>query len=273
MVPSESFRVDTFTSRKYRSLVVMAILAGMATAAVIVLLMAWRSAATLQSAAANAPAQTSRPSPFGTAATPALPPGPKLTPPQIAKAGNQAVVTVTGYDADDKPLSQANGYVYSSSGIIVTSFSAIRGASSVSIDTAKGGELNVIALMGYSPSSDLAVLAVLEGNLPALETGPGEVVQEGDLAVAIGPNGGVSQGAIGPRRAIGGVDLIPIGMQGSPGSPVLNEHGKVIGLTIKRSAGANAVYAIPSHYISDLLAERRTMSFAQMLEETGQTTQ
>jgi hypothetical protein len=52
---------------------------------------------------------------------------------------------------------------------------------------------------------------------------------------------------------------------------VLNEHGKVIGVTIERLAGVNSVYAIPSHYISDLLAEHRTMSFAQMLEETGQT--
>jgi S1-C subfamily serine protease len=200
----------------------------------------------------------------------ALSPDVKLTPPQIAKAGNQSVLIVTGYDSNDQPLGQANGYVYSSNGIIVTSYSAIRGASDVAIETPKGDELNVIALMGYSPVRDLAVLAVLEGNLAALETGAGEVVKEGDSAVVIGPDHALSQGIIGPRRAIGGVDLMPINTQAFPGSPVLNEHGRVIGLIVKRVAGANAAFAIPSHYISDLLAEHRTMSFAQMLEETGQ---
>ena len=271
MVPSESFRAEPLASRKCRSLLIMAILAGMATAAGVVLLMALHSGALSHHLGAKAPAHTSRLSPFGTAVTPAIPPDAKLTPPQIAKAGHQAVVIVTGYDSNDQPVSQANGYVYSANGIIVTSYSAIRGASSISIDTSNGDELNVLALMGYSPSRDLAVVAVLEGNLPALETGAGEVVQEGDLVVAIGRNRAVSQGVVGPRRAIGGVDLMQISVQAAPGSPVLNEHGKVIGVTIKRPAGVNSVYAIPSHYISDLLAEHRTMSFAQMLEETGQT--
>jgi S1-C subfamily serine protease len=280
MVPSieqpavESFRAKPLTSRKFRTLLTMAILAGMATAAGLVLLMTLHSTPIAQAAAANVSVRTSRPSPFGIAAGPAIPPPDvKLTPPQIAKTGSQAVMIVTGYDSHDQPLSQANGYVYSPSGIIVTTFSAIRGASSVGVYTSNGDELSVIALMGYSPSRDLAVLAVLEGNLPALESGAGETVQEGDVVVAVGSNRAVYQGVVGPRRAIGGVDLIRIGAQSSPGSPVLNAHGKVIGVTIQRPAGVGAAYAVPSRYISDVLAERRTMSFAQMLEETGQTTQ
>ncbi len=267
---AEPFRADLLKSPRYGSLVVMAVLAGMATAAVIVLLLALRPATASQPATPNQPVQSSRPSPFGTAAVPGAAPGVNLTPPQIAKAGNPSVVIVTGYDSSDRPLAQANGYVYSSNGIIVTSYSAIRGASSVTVDNAKGEELTVIALMGYSPGRDLAALAVLEGNLPALESGAGENVQEGDSVVVIGPNRAVSQGSVGPRRAVGGVDLIEISAPAAPGSPVVNQHGKVIGVTIKRAAGGNTVFAIPSHYISDLLAEHRTISFSQMLEETGQ---
>ena len=241
----------------------------MATAAIVVLLMALYPPARSQSEAANVPAQTARPSPFGAAAASSTtPPDIKLTPPQIAKAGGQAVVIVTGYDSNDQPLSQANGYVYSSSGIIVTSYSAIRGASSVTIETSHGDELNVIALMGYSSARDLAVLGVLEGNLTALEAGAGDNVEEGESVLVIGPNHSVSQGAIGQRRAIGGVDLMQLNTQASPGSPVVNEHGKVIGVIIKRAAGVNASLAIPSHYISDIIAEHHPMSFAKMLEET-----
>ena len=89
------------------------------------------------------------------------------------------------------------------------------------------------------------------------------------MITVMGPNHSISQGAIGPRRSAGGVDLIRINTQASPGSPVLNQRGKVIGLVANRPAGANAAFAIPSHYISDLLAEHRSISFAQMLEETG----
>jgi hypothetical protein len=41
-------------------------------------------------------------------------------------------------------------------------------------------------------------------------------------------------------------------------------------MIIKRPAGGNAAFAIPSRYVSDLLAEHRTLSFAQMLQETAQ---
>jgi len=248
----------------------MAVLAGMAMAAVIVLLMTLHSPSRSGTVAVNGTVPTSRPSPFGAVAASATPPDIKLAAPQIAKAGNPAVVIVTGYDNNDQPLGQANGYVYSSGGIVVTSYSAIRGASDVTIETPRGDELSVIALMGYSPARDLAVLAVLEGNLTALESGAGDVVKEGDPIVAIGSARAVSQGTVGPRRAIGGVDLMPLTTPAIAGSPVMNEHGRVIGMIIKRAAGVDASFAIPIHYVSDLLAEHRTMSFAQMLEETAQ---
>ena len=253
------------SARKHHGLVVIAILLGMATAAVIVLLLALRSPASSANAASAAPGQAGRPSPFGSPiARPITPPDVKLSPADIAKSGIRSVVTVVGYDGADKPLAQAKGYVYSSSGIIVTSFSAIRGASSVEVETSNGEELNVIALMGYSPSRDLAVLAVLEGNLSSLETTDDDAMPEGSAVFALGTGGAISQGTVGPRRAVGGVDLIAIGAPAAAGSPVVNDHGKVIGVAVKRGGS----FVVPSHYISDLISERRSISFAQMLEET-----
>jgi S1-C subfamily serine protease len=254
---------------RYRGLLIIAILAGMATAAGVVVLQAFRSAKEPIRLSTDETKTYQKPSAFGTVNASSAPPDVKLTPDQIVKAGHPAIVSVTGYDADDKPVAQGVGYIYSASGVIVTSYGAIRGASSVTVDTASGQELNVIALMGYSVSRDIAVLAVLEGNLPALETGAGEVVQEGDPVVVLGANGAVADGVVGPRKAIGGVDMMEISGEAPEGAPVLSIHGKVIGLATRRASGSRGVtLAIPSHYISDQLAEQHVTSFAQMLEET-----
>jgi hypothetical protein len=254
---------------RYRGFLLIAILAGMSSAAGLVLVLAMRNEAGVHPSGENQPAPISKPSAFGTVQKPPASPDATLTPTQIAKAGNNSIVVVTGYNADDKPVAQATGYVYSASGIVVTSFSAIRGASSVTVDSSSGAELSVIALMGYSVSRDLAVLAVLEGNLTALETGAGETVIEGDPVVVLGPDNKVSTGVAGMRQAIGGVDMIQITAPASGGSPVLNAQGKVIGLATHRNFGGRmATLAVPSHYISDLLAERHVMSFGEMLEET-----
>lgn len=261
--------------RTERSLVFMAILAGMAAAACFVLFQAIHKSAIRNpfSSAKTAPTRPTKPSAFGTTVNSALPPDIKLSAAQISKAGERAAVTVAGFDADDKQLSTANGYIYSSTGIIVTTFSAIRDASSVVVETSSGEELNVIALMGYNPRVDLAVLAVLEGSLTALETGPGDVVLEGDPVIALGPDHAVYQGVAGPRRAIDGVDLIPISMPAPPGSAVVSEHGKVIGIATRRRVNRQRetfgeTYAIPSRFISDIIAEHRVSSLGQMLEET-----
>ena len=250
----------------------MAVLAGMAAAAVFALFQAIRHSPVVNAFTTHpaAAAHPSKPSAFGTPVNSgSLPPDVKLSAPQIAKAGESGVVTVAGFDADDKQISEANGYIYSASGIVATSFSAIRGASSVVVETSSGNELNVIALMGYNPRIDLAVLAVLEGNLRALETGPGDVVLDNDRVIALGPDHAQYEGVVGPRRAIGGVDLIPLSLNAPAGSPVLSEHGKVIGIvTRRRVAGKEDTFALPSRFVSDLIAEHHVISLGQMLEET-----
>lgn len=255
-------------SFEHGGLVLVAVFAGMATAAGVVVVQALRVPA-VQAAGGKMPAgdavdRYQKPSAFGMMIAPnSTAPDVKLSPAQIAQTANASIVTVTGYSEADKPVAQGIGYIYTSSGMIITSYSAIRGASSVSVDTSRGEELNVIALMGYNVARDLAALAVLEGNLPAVQTGAGEVVQEGDAVFGVGLQGAMVRGSVGPRRAVGGVDWIGVSTGMPAGGPVLNEHGKVIGLARRDSL------VLPSRYISDLLAEKRVLSFAEMLRETN----
>ena len=258
-------------SRKYLGLVMIAILAGMAAAAGVVVFQSTRVLRDPDHPSTSGHAVPSaKPSPFGSILHSTEAPDAKLSTAQIAKSGSRAIVTVTSYDANEKPIVQGAGFVYSTSGIVVTSYSVIRGASSVIVQTSKGDELNVIALMGYNTNCDLAALAVLEGSLPSLEAGPGDVVNQGDTVVAMGPDNATTEGIVGERRAMNGVDLMQISAQASTGWPVLNQHGKVIGTAARKRIGSSVgTFAIPSRYISDLLAEHRVISFAQMLEETS----
>jgi hypothetical protein len=138
----------------------------------------------------------------------------------------------------------------------------------VVVETSRGAELNVIALMGYNPGRDLAILAVLEGSLPALETGPADIVKEGDRVMVAAPDKQICEASVGSIRAVGGVDLIPISAPAPAGSPVLSQGGKVIGLATRHKIGGESLtFAVPSRYISDILAEHRVLSFEQMLDE------
>ena len=271
MGPSvQPFVTPRLVSRRYRGLVSIAILAGMAAAAAFVVIESLSTFNLPMHASTGVIAKpAAKPSVFGSVIPAAKAPDIKLPAPQIVKSGNRAVVTVTGYDSNDKPLAQGAGFVYSTNGMIATSFDAIRGASAVKIVTAAGEELSVIALMGYNMNADLAVLAVLEGNLPALESGASEIVSEGDPVVSIGPDNAFSNGTVGARRATNGIDMMPITAQAPEGAPVLNEQAKVIGMAIHKRVGkAIVTLAVPSHYITDLVAEHRVLSFEQMLEET-----
>jgi hypothetical protein len=273
--PCENVPANPVIRRQERGLLIVAILAGVSTAGAFVLGQALRpsvaAADRVQSTPAIPPPTIipSKPSAFGTAINATILPDVKLSADQVAKVGDRAVVVVTGYDAGNEPVTRGIGYVYSFSGIIVTTFEAIRGASYATVATSAGEQLKVTGIMGYNPRMDLVLLAVPEGNLPALETGAGEAVHAGEQLAVLGPENAVSSAVAGPRRAIGGVDLIEIAGEGAAGSPVLNERAKVVGVITQRVfRNENMTFAIPARYISQLLGQHRVLSFEDMLAET-----
>lgn len=224
-------------------MVAIAVLAGMATAAVTVLAMNWhvpmtREAATGARRAVAGP--YAKPSVFGAgSAAPQAPTAMRMTGAQLDESAKSSLVTVTGYDADDQPLTTASGYIHSPNGIIVTSYQAVHGATSIDVETASGQELQVIATMAVSPESDLAILAVAESNLPALHPDATAVVQPGErVFTALGQAGTVTG-----RRVVGHVDAIQTTLPLAPGAPLFNEYGRVI-----------AVGVVPVRYVSELLA-------------------
>lgn len=239
--------------RSQLGLVAIAILAGMAVAAGVVLVLNWRhSTGPERSAMAErgGSGAYAKPSAFGNRSAPGSPVAAllRMTGAQIGEASKGSLVTVTGYGPDDEPLASGSGYIHSANGIIVTSYRLVRGIASLTVATAAGQELHMIATLASSPDSDLAILAVSESNLPALESDGGAAVQPDDrVFTASGMTGTVSG-----RRVIGHTDVIQTAwtMPVAPGSPVFNEYGRVIGV----STGAGT---IPVRYIRELLAAKR----------------
>jgi hypothetical protein len=111
---------------------------------------------------------------------------------------------------------------------------------------------------------------------PRLRTEESPQVRVGDHVVAIGAPLGlentVSEGIVSALRDITGTHVIQTTASISPGSsggPLLNDYGRVIGLTTSTVRnGQNLNFVIASSHISDLLMQRHQLSLEQMLTET-----
>lgn len=222
-----------------RSLVIIAVLGGLAVGSAIVVFLALHAPTVAADTTILRPgAHLAKPSVFGTP-TPAPAPAVKLPPEQIVRSVGAAMVRITSYDAADQPMAERNGFVYSAEGMIVTSYEAVRGAQSIDAESASGEELHVISIMAASPERGIAVLAVAESSLPALAIDSAAPVQIGERL-----SGGAS---VISREAVNGVDRIRTDTAVAPGTPLLNRYGKVVAI----ATGGNA--AVPVHYIPDLL--------------------
>jgi len=110
----------------------------------------------------------------------------------------------------------------------------------------------------------------------ALTTDPLAQVEVGDRVVAIGAPLGlestVSEGIVSAIRDYGATRVIQTTASISPGSsggPLLNEYGKVVGVTTATTqSGQNLNFVIASKHIVRLVSQSRLVSLSEMLTET-----
>jgi S1-C subfamily serine protease len=167
---------------------------------------------------------------------------------------------------------QGTGFVYDSSGAIVTNAHVVDGATAISVKFSDG-TTSKATLVGADTATDLAVIHV---NRPAaaltpVTLGNSAAVQVGDGVVAIGDPFGLDNtvtagivSAVG--RKITSTDDTPIlnAIQtdaavnhGNSGGPLFDLSGKVIGVTsqIASSSGGNegVAFAIPSNTVRSVV--------------------
>jgi Do/DeqQ family serine protease len=159
-----------------------------------------------------------------------------------------------------RPLTQVgSGMIVSTAGHIVTNWHVIKGASQVSVQLCDGRTLPA-TLVGADPGSDIAVLKIDDAGLVPIEFGNSDKVRVGQMVFAVGNPFGlqetVTQGIISAkgRRTTSEAEFFQTSTTinpGNSGGPLIDIHGKVIGINnfiISRSGGSEGIgFAIPSN--------------------------
>jgi serine protease Do len=162
-----------------------------------------------------------------------------------------------------------SGFVIRADGLIVTNRHVIAGAHAVRVRLAGGQEV-AAKIVGADSVTDIALLSVAAGVLPALRLGSSESVSVGDEVLAIGNPFGLGQtvtaGIISARARTLEEDPYIDFLQtdaainrGNSGGPLLSTDGTVIGVTsiiFTPSGGSIGLgFAIPAETVATVVAE------------------
>ena len=205
-----------------------------------------------------------------------------LTIGQIYDRTNASVVeiTVTTQAPADGPMgsgtaqAQGSGFVYDSSGHVITNAHVVDGAESAKVRFADGKTYDA-TVVGVDASTDLAVLKVEAPSsaLHPLELADSSQAAVGDVVVAIGsPFGLENSVTTGIVSALGRSMKAPNGYtitgsiqtdaainHGNSGGPLLDLDGKVVGVNaqIESESGGNdgVGFAIPSSTVKSIVTQ------------------
>ena len=154
-----------------------------------------------------------------------------------------------------------SGFVISTDGFIVTNNHVIEDTNSIKVTFADGIERSA-DLTGADPHTDIAILKVYDGDLKPLQFANSDLLEPGQIAIAIGNPMGlqhtVTTGVVsatartlrsGSGRLIDDIIQTDAALNpGNSGGPLLNTEGKVIGVnTAIVSAAQGLCFAVSSN--------------------------
>lgn len=179
----------------------------------------------------------------------------EMTAAEIYAACSPAVFYIEVFDAKENIIGAGSGFFISSDGKAVTNYHVIEDASYAKVTLADGETTyDVTGIYDYNAEQDVALIKVSGKDFPYLTPGDASYIIGGAAVYAIGSprglNNSISEGIISNvNREIEGTNYIQITAAISPGSSggaLLNNQGKVIGIT---SAGLtdsqNLNFAVP----------------------------
>jgi S1-C subfamily serine protease len=193
----------------------------------------------------------------------------------VVKSASQAVVHIKiSKKVQDprtrKSVDQAgagSGFVISSDGFIITNSHVVENSDRITAGFTDGLELDA-SVAGYDPSTDIAVIKVYGGDLKPLQFADSDLLEPGQIAVAIGNPMGLQHtvtagvvSAVGRTlRATNGRlidDIIQTDAAMNPGNsggPLVNSEGKVIGVNTAVIADAQGLCFAVSSNIAAFIA-------------------
>lgn len=163
-----------------------------------------------------------------------------------------------------------SGFIISEDGYIVTNYHVVSGASGLSVVVPGFSDPFPAVLVGTDNRMDIAVLKIeSEDKLPQMVLGDSDLLQVGELAVAIGNPFGELAGtvtvgvisAVNREMDIEGVkyNLLQTDASinnGNSGGPLVNSYGEVIGVTNAKMTSAEGIgFAIPINDVKNIIEE------------------
>ncbi len=189
-----------------------------------------------------------------------------LTPEEIAKGNNSAVVVIRTETRRHAALAVASGVIIKSTGLIVTNYHVLDGACSAYVRIAgQAAEAPVSWLVVADKERDVAILSLSPADLKSAHIGKSSRLEPGALVTVIGnPEGldhSVTTGILSARRSLDGADWLQISAPISPGSSgggVFDKFGDLVGIaTASFKEGQNLNLAIPIEVVTELLNRHR----------------
>jgi hypothetical protein len=180
---------------------------------------------------------------------------------EIAAKCMPAVFYIEAYDKQDEYLRSGSGFFISSSGMAVTNYHIMNGASYAKIWTKENKMYEVSGMYDYSKTNDLTIIQIKGDNFPYLTLGSSDAVSSGSTIYAIsyplGIDETVTQGIISnANHVVNNKTYIMITASISPGSSggaLIDTNGNVIGVTSGYYKDAqNLNVAVPINLLSSL---------------------
>ena len=174
----------------------------------------------------------------------------------------RAVVIVTTFDGQGKPLLQGSGF-FIKTDCIVTAMHVIKDAVQIRIKTFDGKSGTVQNVIATNENTDLALLHVENSLAEAVLQLDDAAPAEGQAIVVVSnPQGSswkTTRGRVGPLWEFAGtsgrMQITAAIFPGSSGGPVVNEQGRVIGVAAMHLASADGLnFAVPAESLKTLQA-------------------
>lgn len=174
----------------------------------------------------------------------------------------RAVVIVTTFDRQGKPLLQGSGF-FIKTDCIVTNMHVIKDAGHIRITTFDGKTSTVQNVIAANEKADLALLQMKNSLTDAILQLEDTAPVEGEAIIVLSnPQGSpwkITRGRVGPLWEFAGtssrIQITAAIFPGSSGGPVVNEQGRVIGVAAMHLDSAEDLnFAVPAESLKALQA-------------------
>jgi hypothetical protein len=185
----------------------------------------------------------------------------EMTAEQVYRHASPAVFFVQVKDSDGVVIKTGSGFFISESGLAITNYHVVIGATNVQITTDDGEVYDVVGIYDFNWKKDSALIQIAGDGFPYLELADSSLLQTGATVYTLGSPLGLqasfTKGIVSQAlREVEGAEYIQLDApisSGSSGGALLDSFGRVVGVTCATmTASQNINLAVPINFYAEL---------------------